>query len=48
MLSRVDDNQASTGTGLTRAKGLVVAAPVAVVALLLLLATWFDGGFDVR
>ena len=48
MLSRVDDNQASPGTGLTRAKGLVVAAPVAVVALLLLLATWFDGGFDVR
>ena len=26
----------------------MVAAPVAVVALLLLLATWFDGGFDVR
>ena len=48
MHSRVDDNLASPGTGLTRAKGLVVAAPVAVVALLLLGATWFDGGFDVR
>jgi O-Antigen ligase len=33
---------------LSRARGLVVAAPVAVVALLLLIATWSDGGFDVR
>lgn len=47
--SRVAEPTPSLGTEmLTRARGLVVAAPVAVVALLLLLATWFDGGFDVR
>ncbi len=33
---------------LNRARGLVVAAPVAVVALLLLLGTWLDGAFDLR
>ena len=48
MPSRVAEKTPPQGTALTRAKGLVVAAPVAVVAMLLLLATWFDGGFDIR
>jgi O-Antigen ligase/Tetratricopeptide repeat len=33
---------------LNRARGLVPAAPAAVVAVLLLLGTWSDGAFDVR
>ncbi len=48
MAPRVADGEPPPGGMLGRARGLVVAAPVAVVALLLLIATWSDGGFDVR
>ncbi len=49
MDSRVADEPPSGGTEmLSRARGLVPAAPVAVVALLLILGTWSDGAFDVR